>query len=535
MSNTFCTAASILWMAAALFVGGQTVLAQSFYLNNTTHPQSGTPNFVVGDSFTITISGASPNSPVYLTATQNGATVCTNFRLGYTNSSGYYSASGTQASSTVETWTESYSVNATQVANVRFFILATLPTVSLLNSSDPALDSPSGASFAVGDAYPAQVTSGSPAAYQLVTLTSTQNGTAYGSLGVGTTDSGGNFTLSGTQGASEMGSWTEQWYVGGPPATPSLAFQVIQAPSDYAPGSGPASIAGSFTAPDPVIQCDLISGSWNDEDSYGDSQGWIPSLKAGPVARPSPQVSTANSTWTSLTPRYLVAHSSYIPVDNIHGPTLCGYLNPGETEVVNLFKLYKGDAFRGTARTMEWELVIPDMHANDPPGSNAGPTRNYGYGSPVNGSTLSSTPLGDPYTGRYSGADEDNIANDCYLWNASGKADTSTMLGHAETWTSPTSMALNLYGSGNDPLEYSLGGIKWNTTVSISDTGGSATASVATTHTCYPAHIVKVNGTPIYSYQPSPGHNNTYYLVGCLLDAIPETVATVPATPVPSN
>ena len=99
-------------------------------------------------------------------------------------------------------------------------------------------------------------------------------------------------------------------------------------------------------------------------------------LKAGPVARPSPQVSTVNSTWTSLTPRYLVAHSSYTPVDNIHGPTFCGYIAPGDTEAVRIFKLYKGDAFRGTPRTMEWELVMADMHANDPPSSNAGPRRN---------------------------------------------------------------------------------------------------------------------------------------------------------------
>ena len=36
-------------------------------------------------------------------------------------------------------------------------------------------------------------------------------------------------------------------------------------------------------------------------------------------------------------------------------------------------------------------------------------------------------------------------------------------------------------------------------------------------HTCYPAHIVKVNGQVVYSYQPP--YNNSVYLSLCLTNA----------------
>jgi hypothetical protein len=42
-------------------------------------------------------------------------------------------------------------------------------------------------------------------------------------------------------------------------------------------------------------------------------------------------------------------------------------------------------------------------------------------------------------------------------------------------------------------------------------------ASVNYNHTCYPAHIVKVNGTTVYSYLPP--YNNIAYLANCLLQA----------------
>jgi hypothetical protein len=113
------------------------------------------------------------------------------------------------------------------------------------------------------------------------------------------------------------------------------------------------------------------------------------------------------------------------------------------------------------------------------------------------------------------GNDEDNIQFDCTLWNDRGKADLSTMQGNSVSFPTANQAQINLNGLGQDPLEFKIGGIKWNANITIDDSNPSQpTATVNITHTCYPAHTVKVNGMTVYDKQPL--FNNTVYLLSCL-------------------
>ena len=192
-------------------------------------------------------------------------------------------------------------------------------------------------------------------------------------------------------------------------------------------------------------------------------------------------------------------------------------------------KLYKGDANRGTFRTTQSIFVIPQTQRDNNFVPETGATRNYGRGSGVNGANLSSFPLtGDIYRGAYGGTDEDGVADDCRLWNQRGQADKNGMQGHSVSYLTANSVSVNLYGSARDPLEPSSGldGIKWNMYVNIDDV--SQSAFVSYTHTCYPAHIVKVNGVVVYSYLPP--RNDRLYLLACLSNLIPQESGTSPVT-----
>ncbi len=82
------------------------------------------------------------------------------------------------------------------------------------------------------------------------------------------------------------------------------------------------------------------------------------------------------------TPTFNVAYSSYIPVDHIPAPTNCFY-------ITTIGLIYMGDANRGTYRTTETLQITPDGGSSGGFYQNTGQTRNYGYHSPANGSTLS--------------------------------------------------------------------------------------------------------------------------------------------------
>jgi hypothetical protein len=247
-------------------------------------------------------------------------------------------------------------------------------------------------------------------------------------------------------------------------------------------------------------------------------------------------LTSGTSTWTTYSPRFNVFYASYIPVDNIPGPTPCDF-DPGNGQEPFLFPLrYKGDANRGTYRTTQAIFVAPDKQFNDNFFADAGPTRNYGLGSPANGpgSALSSNPASpDMYNGPYVGADEDNSQFDCHYWNDRGKADVSTMQSHSVTFSGSNQAVVTLSGSGQDPLEPKIGGIKWNATITLDSTNpDNPTAQVSITHTCYPAHTVKVNGVTVIDDQPS--YNNTAYLIACLT-LLPQKTTTTGVISVPSH
>jgi hypothetical protein len=237
---------------------------------------------------------------------------------------------------------------------------------------------------------------------------------------------------------------------------------------------------------------------------------------------------TGSAVLSSQTPRFSIQYASYIPVDHIDAPTACYAVTGGNARDLPFYKLYKGDANRSTYRTTQSMFVIPNTKTSNNFQANTGPTRNYSLGSPVNGSTLDTTPsTTDIYNGSYHGADEDNVEGDCWLWNDRGQASTSTLQGNSVTYPSNTQASVNLYGTATDPLEPSAfgSGIKWNITALL-DSSSSSTPNLqlSYTHTCYPAHIVKVNGQIVYEYKPL--HNALWYLFGCLTDVIPEISGT---------
>lgn len=167
---------------------------------------------------------------------------------------------------------------------------------------------------------------------------------------------------------------------------------------------------------------------------------------------------------------------------------------------------------------------------------NTGATRNYGYGSPANGpdANLDSHPLGDLYQGLYSGLDEDNVGGDCSKWNAAGHAATTNMQTYSVSYPYATQAQVHLSGSAANPLEPGPA-IVWNMNVVVDDSNpASPTAYVNYSHTCYPAHIIKVNGAIVYTYLPSG--NSEFYLAACLFQApghglVTGVSATVPVQP----
>ena len=196
----------------------------------------------------------------------------------------------------------------------------------------------------------------------------------------------------------------------------------------------------------------------------------------------------------NVTPAFQISYSSYIPVDHATVPTGCTY-NGNTTNYI-----YLGDANRGTSRTAQGILITPSLSTVSGYYGTCGQTRQYAYGSPANGSTISSL-------------DEDNVSGDCYHWNASGTASSSSW-SHTETYSSTQGQEL-LIGSAGNPLESSAGPITWNMRV-VTDTSkpSSPTAYVNYNHTCYPAHQVFVNGTQVYLYTPSL--NSFAYIATCL-------------------
>ena len=109
--------------------------------------------FRVGDSWRVSISGASPNQPVVVTGVQNGKSSTS--QLGTTDANGSWSSTGTMDASTVGNWTESWTVGGVPAASLAFTVAAASGASQPAGSAAPT---PAGA-FDIGSV--ASVFSGS--------------------------------------------------------------------------------------------------------------------------------------------------------------------------------------------------------------------------------------------------------------------------------------------------------------------------------------------------------------------------------------
>jgi hypothetical protein len=262
--------------------------------------------------------------------------------------------------------------------------------------------------------------------------------------------------------------------------------------------------------------------------SGGHSAAAVTSSPWPAIWRPfTPQQIHGSTAWTALTPRFNISYAAYIPVDHIPGPTSCVYAPT--KQLVN--KLYLGDANRGSYRGTQSMFVVPDVHVADNFFRATGETRNYGLGSPAGGNNIQGIRAAG---GLWFGIDEDAFAGDCYRWNASDFGPTNDMNGPIVSYPTNTKAQLNVYGTTSNPLEPAFAQIRWNMTITVDDSNPNApTAQVSYTHSCYPAHIVKVNGTTVYEYWPP--RNDTMWLHECLLLNLNPLVGQTQPVPVPGH
>ena len=74
-------------------------------------------------------------------------------------------------------------------------------------------------------------------------------------------------------------------------------------------------------------------------------------------------------------------------------------------------------------------------------------------------------------------------------------------------------------------------GIKWTMGVNIDSSIGNATVTYS--HTCYPAHVVKINGSVVYNYLPPS--NDTRYIFRCLFTPVGTVIGVTSPVAVPQK
>ncbi|HEX4809567.1 MAG TPA: hypothetical protein VH325_11595 [Bryobacteraceae bacterium] len=176
----------------------------SVTLVNNTHPSANflnSANFETGDNFTISVSGASPNTAVYVSL--NGGS---RSQVATTDVSGAWSGTGNET--TTGTYSEVWYVGNNEVGVLTFFVIST-PTVTLTNTTNPQM-SPN---FHVGNSFSLTISAGATAGNQVVGVT--VNGGSLSNLW--STNTGGTLVLTGVE--NTAGSYSEQWYVAGLPAS----------------------------------------------------------------------------------------------------------------------------------------------------------------------------------------------------------------------------------------------------------------------------------------------------------------------------
>jgi len=135
----------------------------------------------------------------------------------------------------------------------------------------------SSSALVTGDYWRIAITGGAP--NTPVYVTGGLNG-SNAKTAAGSTDTAGNFTLTGQVGVTEIGAWSEQWSVGSTPAGGRLTFTVTAAPAPQKAADTGGQASGSGPAPDSGQAAG--SGPQTD-DSNGGSQG---SLLATIAAQP---------------------------------------------------------------------------------------------------------------------------------------------------------------------------------------------------------------------------------------------------------
>ena len=234
------------------------------YAWNTSTGQNNVP---IGGNWNISITNAPPNTSVLFVGGQNYANL--SGQLGTTDANGNFSYSYTLQSGDVGVWSFNFYVAGFNGTSVIFTVYApttaavpteasqllavtpasvfaqvtTSPTVtqstivtSNANATNPITSSSSGGSkvagftfntpenpMQVGDTWTASITGAQ--ANAPVVVVGGMNG-VLGNNQVGTTDANGNFALSGTCTSDEVGSWTEQWMVGGD-LVGSISFSIV--------------------------------------------------------------------------------------------------------------------------------------------------------------------------------------------------------------------------------------------------------------------------------------------------------------------
>jgi hypothetical protein len=173
-----------------------------------------------------------------------------------------------------------------------------------------------------------------------------------------------------------------------------------------------------------------------------------------------------------------------------------------------------GDGNRNSYRSTESLLIVPDTKQDTNFFRDTGLTKNYGFGSPANGSTLSSL-------------DEDGIANDCHLWNNSGQASFAGFTYNA-SYPYAHQGQVEFTGSASNPLESQYAPITWDMRTVIDTTNPlGPTGIVNYNHTCYPSHQIKVNGKIVYLYQAPLGASTTY-IIDCLYLGLGKVIGQQP-------